>query len=396
MAGARDGAAASNELPRSSLRRRAAVRHVRLMIGDERMLSPAETASSALPEGAGDDDDEAERMRALSPDTIVKKSLGKSWLWRWAHGEIPLDLYHQLFAMPFWMTVCVLFVVYIVLNLIFAGLYMIGNNTGECTGTDGSYGRVLIFSVQTFSTIGYGTMQPLCTYQQVVMVFEAFVALLSVSLMTGLLFAKLAKPQARMLFSSVACVPWTRPGRPCPELHIRMMNLRMTKGRLLGASIELAVLKIVRSPDGVVERCVEELPLVTATNPVFSLTWTVRHRLDENSPLVDHSYNGAAQTSDEESQQGEELRLVRFAAIIASLSATEDLYNATVTERHVYLPSDLRVACYFKSMIRQAKDGKTLIADVDKLDYHVSQLDNFSDVPEDASSAPAAYSTEDV
>ena len=47
-------------------------------------------------------------------------------------------------------------------------------------------------------------------------------------------------------------------------------------------------------------------------------------------------------------------------------------------------------------MIRQAKDGKTLIADVDKLDYHVSQLDNFSDVPEDTLSAPAAFSTEDV
>jgi inward rectifier potassium channel len=250
---------------------------------------------------------------------------------------------------------------------------MIGNNTAECTGTDGSYGRVLIFSVQTFSTIGYGTFQPLCAYHQIVMVVEAFVALLSVSLMTGLLFGKLSKPEARMRFSSVACVPWARPGRPCPELHIRMINLRTTRGRLLGATAELAVITIARSPEGVLERKVRTLPLVTQTNPVFCLTWTIVHKLDEQSPLVASNRKGHEQVSDEELGLDAELQLVPFVALIVSLSATEDLYDATVTERHVYLPTDLRVACYFKNMISMRGTG--FVADMDKLSSHISQLD---------------------
>ena len=250
---------------------------------------------------------------------------------------------------------------------------------------------MLIFSVQTFSTIGYGTFQPLCTYHQIVMVVEAFVALLSVSLMTGLLFGKLSKPEARMRFSSVACVAWARPGRPCPELHIRMINLRTTRGRLLGATAELAVITIARSPEGVLERKVRTLPLVTQTNPVFCLTWTIVHKLDEQSPLVANNRKGHEQVSDEELGLDAELRLVPFVALIVSLSATEDLYDATVTERHVYLPTDLRVACYFKNMISMRGTG-AFVADMDKLSSHISQLDSSV---EDESEAPEATMVED-
>ena len=104
-----------------------------------------------------------------------------------AQNALRLDLYHELFRMPLPLMILSLFVVYLVLNLIFAGFLMIGGDAAECTNTDGTYGELFFFSNQTFSTIGYGGFAPACTYHHIVVVVESFVGLVSVAMMTGLL-----------------------------------------------------------------------------------------------------------------------------------------------------------------------------------------------------------------
>ena len=104
-----------------------------------------------------------------------------------AQNALRLDLYHELFRMPLPLMILSLFVVYLVLNLIFAGFLMIGGDAAECTNTDGTYGELFFFSIQTFSTIGYGGFAPACTYHHIVVVVESFVGLVSVAMMTGLL-----------------------------------------------------------------------------------------------------------------------------------------------------------------------------------------------------------------
>ena len=204
------------------------------------------------------------------------------------HSALRLDLYHELFRMPLPLMISVLFVVYIVINLAFAGLYMIGGDAGECTGTDGTFGEVFFFSVQTFSTIGYGGFSPACTYQHIVVVGESFVGLVSVALMTGLLFAKLARPGARIMFSRVCVLPFHR--RPYPELHVRLANARMEAGQLIDAQVSLAVIRLIPTPEGGLERHVEELPLLQSRHPLFQMSWTLVHVLSPESPLVDKQH----------------------------------------------------------------------------------------------------------
>src|SRR5207237_8692651 len=68
------------------------------------------------------------------------------------------DLYHALLRVPWWAAFAVIVGGYLLLNGIFAALYLgIG---GVAHARPGSLLDAFFFSVQTMGTIGYGTMYP--------------------------------------------------------------------------------------------------------------------------------------------------------------------------------------------------------------------------------------------
>jgi inward rectifier potassium channel len=81
----------------------------------------------------------------------------------------------------------------------------------------------LSFSVQTFTTIGYGTMTPETDYAHVVRIVEAFVGLLGAALVTGVIFAKASRQVSSVLFSEPIVIT-IRNG--VPTLVFRMGNAR--------------------------------------------------------------------------------------------------------------------------------------------------------------------------
>jgi hypothetical protein len=64
-------------------------------------------------------------------------------------------------------------------------------NSGNHTET---YGDAFFFSVQTMSTIGYGNTPPESTYLNLVVFFEAFVALVVDALLISLTVGKISRP----------------------------------------------------------------------------------------------------------------------------------------------------------------------------------------------------------
>ena len=112
--------------------------------------------------------------------------------------------------------------VFVAFNAIFALLYWIGDQPiSNVPG--GAYIDYLYFSIETLSTAGYGDMHPQTHYGHFVSAVELFTGIFSMSLMTGLIFARFSRPNARLLFADHPVVT-DHEGKP--TLMIRFANER--------------------------------------------------------------------------------------------------------------------------------------------------------------------------
>ena len=134
--------------------------------------------------------------------------------------------------------------------------------------------------MQTLATIGYGAMAPATRYGHVVVVFEALVGTLGVALVTGVTFAKFARPTARVLFASKAVVHM-RDG--VPHLVLRLANWR--GNMVVEGQLRVHLLMMEKTSEGDTIRVPRELPLVRDRTAMFALTWMPMHRIDDSSPL---------------------------------------------------------------------------------------------------------------
>ncbi len=79
--------------------------------------------------------------------------------------------------------------VFIIFNAVFALLYWLGDNP-IANVPGGQYIDYLYFSIETLSTAGYGDMHPQTHYGHFIAAVELFTGIFSMSLMTGLIFAR--------------------------------------------------------------------------------------------------------------------------------------------------------------------------------------------------------------
>jgi inward rectifier potassium channel len=169
--------------------------------------------------------------------------------------------------------------VFVGFNAVFAVLYWIGNQPISNV-PDGAYIDYLYFSIETLSTAGYGDMHPQTHYGHFVAATELFTGIFSMSLMTGLIFARFSRPNARLLFADHPVIS-SHDGKP--TLMVRFANERHN---IIGnATARIWLLRNEVSREGGSFRRFYELPLVRNEHPALALSWTLYHVLDEASPL---------------------------------------------------------------------------------------------------------------
>ena len=169
--------------------------------------------------------------------------------------------------------------VFIAFNAVFALFYWIGNQP-IANVPGGAYIDYIYFSIETLSTAGYGDMHPQTHYGHFVAAVELFTGIFSMSLMTGLIFARFSRPNARLLFVAHPVVT-NHEGKP--TLMLRLANER--HNIISNATAKLWLFKNIVSMEGETLRRFYELPLTKDQNPGLALSWTLYHVLDENSPL---------------------------------------------------------------------------------------------------------------
>ncbi len=169
--------------------------------------------------------------------------------------------------------------VFIAFNAVFALFYWIGDQP-IANVPGGAYLDYIYFSIETLSTAGYGDMHPQTHYGHFVAAVELFTGIFSMSLMTGLIFARFSRPNARLLFADHPVIT-SHDGKP--TLMLRLANER--HNIISNATAKLWLFKNIVSMEGETLRRFYELPLTQSQNPGLALSWTLYHILDEKSPL---------------------------------------------------------------------------------------------------------------
>lgn len=285
------------------------------------------------------------QVAASEPDkpsgsfTLRRRTAGDA-VRRGTPNALRKDLYFYLMEGSWTRFFIVVVVAYFFINVVFAGLFLLEPASVSNLQT-GSFLEAFAFSVQTMSTIGYGGMAPATPYGHALVTIEAFIGLMGVALATGLLFAKVSRPVSSVLFSKVLVVT-TRHGRP--NLHFRLGNARGND--ITEASIRVSVAKDEVSPEGHRLRRLYDLKLERNTSPMFILSWSVFHVIDEESPLHGLTHQQL---------------LEQDVSVIASMMGHDSTYAQSTHARHVYAPEDFRFGEHFVDVISRLDDGRLLV-----------------------------------
>ncbi len=256
------------------------------------------------------------------------------------HTDAGFDLYFGLLTMPWSGFFGLLALFYFVFNVAFALLYLV---TGDGIGNarPGVFADAFFFSVQTMATIGYGQMYPQSLAANLLVCFEVLLGMSGLALATGVIFARFSRPTARVLFSQMAVIA---PYDGVPTLMFRAANQR--RNQILEAQVSVALLRDEETGEGTVMRRFHDLPLMRARTPMFSLTWTVMHPIDEKSPL----YGVTTETLAAEN-----------AEIVVALIGLDATVSQTVQARHSYFASEIVWNRRFADIISRGEDGSRII-----------------------------------
>ena len=191
--------------------------------------------------------------------------------------------YHGLLSLSWPGFFLRVFLWYLAFNLLFAIFYvLIGVDTlggVESTGLITDFGNAFFFSVQTFTTVGYGHVHPIGLPANIIASIEALCGLLTFALFTGTLYGRFSRPNAKLYFSPKAIIS---PYKDISSLQFRVANLRDNVMMELNAT----VLLVLREKEGDSERLrYYNLKLETESILFMPLSWTVVHPINEDSPL---------------------------------------------------------------------------------------------------------------
>ena len=267
-----------------------------------------------------------------------------------------LNLYHGMLSMTWPRFLASATAIYVGMNAFFAWLYLLcgpdalGGMSAESVG--GRFLRALFFSVETFATIGYGSIYPVGAAANWLMTLESIVSIFAVALLTGLVFARFARPTAALLFSDIAVIA---PYHGKTGFMFRITNARSNQLMELEAKVMFTRL------DGRGRRYTQ-LKLERTKVVFFPLSWTIVHPIDETSPLFAFTHDELVRTD---------------AEFLILISGIDETFAQTVHARSSYKPEEILVGKKFANLYNPVGPDGTISIDVSKLsDVEDAPLDD--------------------
>ncbi len=248
------------------------------------------------------------------------------------------DIYRTAMVVTWPQFLAALAGVFISINVVFALAFLAGHDP-VANAHAGSFADLFFFSVETFSTTGYGDMHPQTIYGHLVATIEIFSSLVATAGVTGLIFARFSRPRARLIFARNPVIV-THDG--VETLMVRVVSAQNSFISEAGAKIWL--MGPSRTAEGRQFRGFLPMRLLRAENPAFALSWTLFHPIDEDSPLYRKSGDDAV---------ADKINLV------VSITGFDESSSQTIHARHVYAAEDIRWGHEFVDMLRRDENDLT-------------------------------------
>jgi inward rectifier potassium channel len=194
--------------------------------------------------------------------------------WRWR------DVYRWLLGLNWPRFAVFVAIVYIGLNLLFAALYSLQQDS--IAGSTGGHWffDCFFFSIQTLATVGYGHMYPQTLYGHIISTIEIMTGVFLLAVMTGLIFVRFSRPIARVVFSQSIVIA---PLNGYPTLMVRVGN--ENQHSMVEAEFRIMFSRDEPLLEGGDFRYFYVLKLHFDRLTVFPAALTLRHTIDEKSPL---------------------------------------------------------------------------------------------------------------
>lgn len=267
-----------------------------------------------------------------------------------------ISWYHIMLKIPRWKFFFIIILFYFTVNLFFASIYLLVG-VENLRGVDSitrmdKFGEAFFFSVQTFTTVGYGHISPSGFLASFVAAVEALSGLLSFAIATGLFYGRFSKPNAYIQFSENALIAPYKDGK---GLMLRMVPHKNTN--LSDAEAYITV-GIMVEEEGVSLNKFYSLPLEMNRINSLTLSWTLVHPIDENSPLFNLNATDYQQTIGE---------------VMVHVKAFDDMYSSTVVKRTSYTFNEIVYGAKFLPMYdKNESNTKTIL--------HLDYLNKFTNV----------------
>jgi inward rectifier potassium channel len=264
-----------------------------------------------------------------------------------------LSIYHTLLSISRLKFLLLVITCFIGINLLFACLYlvigidhlggMVANSFGE------KFGEAFFFSAQTFTTVGYGRINPIGFWASLTASFEALMGLLTFALITGLFYGRFSKPKAYIRYSKNALFA---PFRDGIALMFRMVPY--TKNYLVNVEVKMTLaLKVME--DNQMKNKFYNMPFDISRANTMTANWTLVHVINEESPL----YNFTKE--DAENAQAE---------LLVFVQGFDESFSNTVISRASYSYEDFVYGAKFVPMYHPNNNNTGTVLHLEKLDEY--------------------------
>jgi len=263
-----------------------------------------------------------------------------------------ISIFQRMQALPRWKFLLIIVSFFVAINLLFTIPYIL-IGIDQFTGVIGSTGweklkEIYYFSTETFTTVGYGRVNPVGDAANIVAGFEAMSGFLSFAVVTGLIYGRFAKPRPFLAFSDYALVS------PFSGKTALMFRFATYKDHHALTNVTIKVNLAAREEDSKGEAVYKfyDLKLEPIKVDNLPMNWTVVHPIDEDSPLYGFTYEDAVNADLE---------------LYILITGFDEVYSSSVLQRTSYTYQEMKFNAKFEPMYRESDDGKTTILEMHRL-----------------------------